>query len=266
MLTSYHVHSTFSDGESSIHDMAQAAVQAGVNELGMSDHFVLLPGNKTVNWSMPLDALPQYFDAIEAARESVARKIIVRCGLEADFVPEAAGELKEILCEHAFDYVIGSVHFVSSFPIDEHERHWEAISQPQRDDIIRSYWDNVAKMAKSGLFDIVGHMDLYKKFGHSASCDISDYILNALDAIAEADMAVELNTSGWHKPVQEAYPSAMILRGCYRRGIPVLITADAHTPTDITRDFARAAQLLCGIGYTQQAVFAKRNRSFTELH
>lgn len=265
MVTSYHVHTVFSDGDNTVGEMVKAAVDAGIDEVGISDHYVLFADGRLVNWSMPLDALPDYLDTIKEARSAFEGKINVRYGLEADFIPDAADMLRETLSQYSFDYVIGSIHFINGFPIDEHKKNWDALSEPKKNDVIRDYWNKIAQLAKSGLFDIVGHMDLYKKFGAQPTVDISEDIITALDAIAEAGIAVELNTSGWHKPIREAYPSAMIVKGCLKRGISIIVTADAHKTADIARDFNRGNLLLKGMGYQKQALFKDRKMTMIDL-
>ncbi|MCX6345369.1 MAG: histidinol-phosphatase [Armatimonadetes bacterium] len=260
MFTSYHVHSTFSDGNNTVLEIVQAADAIGLDEIGISDHYVLLPNGETVCWSMPLDALDSYFASIaQAAQWASGRNLVVKYGLEVDFDPATVDQLNGILSGYRFDYIIGSVHFFDGFPIDECKERWDEITLRERDDLIRGYWNRIAQMARTGQYDIAAHLDLYKKFGHLPGVDISADISLALDAIAEAGMSVEINPSGWHKPVGEAYPSQMILVECKKRGIPILITSDAHTADDLTQDYDRASKLLRGIGAITSATYIRRN-------
>ena len=89
-------------------------------------------------------------------------------------------------------------------------------------------------LARSGIFDFVGHLDLYKKFGQRPSVDMSEHVNAVLDAIAQSGMAVELNTAGGHKDAREAYPSQGMVVGCRKRGIPMLVTSDAHHCSALT--------------------------------
>lgn len=263
MLTSYHCHTRFSDGDCSVDDHIREATSVGLDELGISDHYILYP-NRTIEWSMPVDGLQKYMDALQAERETAGQRLAVRFGLEADYIPESAERLGVELRRYPFDYVIGSVHFVGDFPIDESSSHWDSLSQDGRNEIIRKYWRLTADMARSGLFDIVGHTDLYKKFGHRASVDISEDIAIALDAVADAGMAVELNTSGI-QCTGEAYPAMDILAQCYARDIPTLVTADAHTPANLTRYFDVGIRQLKSLGYTQKATFKGRELILADL-
>ena len=259
MLTSYHCHSRWSDGEGEIADFVRHAAEIGLDEIGLSDHYVLTPDRLHVEWAMPLDALDRYRDVLRSAAEEAGPNLIVRLGLEADFIPETAGDLRDLLADRPFDYVIGSVHSVDGFPIDTSPDDWTRLSQTQRDGLIRAYWVRIRQMAESGIYDFAGHLDLTKKFGFYPSVDISSEVSAALDAIAAAGMAAELNTSGWHVPACEAYPSPDIVRGCFERGIPMLVTADAHTPANIVRSFKRGYRLLRETGYQEVASFWRRS-------
>ncbi len=265
MITSYHVHSTYSDGKTSIRELAEAAVAQGIDELGVSDHYVWLGSGDLPVWSMPLSGIPRYLAELDEVAEEFRGRLVVRKGLEADYDPATERELGEVLRQYPFDYVIGSVHFIDGFPIDEDADHWDALSQTERNDMIRAYWDRIRRMAQSRLFDFAGHLDLYKKFGHRPTVDISADIDAALDAIAEAGMAAEVNTAGWFLPAMQAYPSAVILVKCHTRGIPFVINADAHEPANLTREFAMARGYIGEAGYSQVAVFEGRRMKMVPL-
>ena len=115
-------------------------------------------------------------------------------------------------------------------------------------------------MVETGMFDVAAHLDLSKKFAIYPSVDMSAEISAALDAIAASNMSVEINTSGWYKPCEEAYPSPSILRGCLERGISVLVGADAHSPEDLIRGYDRAYALLREVGFTEIASYAGRQK------
>ena len=260
MLASYHVHTRWSDGDRAVADYVRAAGAMGLDEVGISDHYVLTPDGSQVRWGMILDALEGYVDAVQSAACEGGEDLVVRLGIEADYFPETADALKDLLASQPFDYVIGAIHIVDGFPIDENAENWERLTQRERDDMIRRYWIRLREMAESRMFDIAAHLDLTKKFGFKASFDLSDEVSAALDAVASAGMSVEVNTAGWYFPCAEAYPAPSILRGCFERGIPVLIASDAHDPPDLIRGFDRARQLLRDMGCTHIASYAGRRR------
>ena len=259
MIATYHNHTTYSDGKTSIEDMVQGAIKQGVHELGISDHLNLHPSGRIPHWSMPHDRLADYVDEIQSYRGVTAP--VLRLGLEVDWFPNHADTIRDALAGIHFDYLIGSVHEVDGFVIDASPEPWNKLADPEITDINRRYWQLIRSMADSCLFDIAAHLDLPKKFGHRPTADLDDVIEPALDAIAAADMVVELNTAGWHKPVRDGYPSLDILKKCFARKIPVTISADAHEPDHLLRDFPRAAGRLVKAGYQDITRFAARQRT-----
>jgi histidinol-phosphatase (PHP family) len=75
-----------------------------------------------------------------------------------------------------------------------------------------------------------------------------------LDACARAGVIVELNTSGWRHDVSAPYPSPWIVRRCVERGIPLMVTADAHAPNRVALFYAAAEAVLRDVGCTALAV------------
>lgn len=256
MIASYHCHTKWSDGDGEVADYIRAAHAKGIGKIGISDHYVLTPDCTTPDWSMPLDALDDYIEDVASAACTAGDNLVVKTGIEADYFPGGESSISEALSGRPLDYIIGAVHSVDGFPIDDQIADWEALQQRERNDIIRGYWVRIRQMAESGLFHIVAHLDLTKKFGFHPNIDISTEIRFALDAIARAGMIVELNTSGWYDMAKEAYPSIALLKACRSRDIAVIISSDAHHPANITRGFSQARRTLRSAGYLEQARLA----------
>lgn len=253
MTGSYHCHTTWSDGVVSVAEMVIAAKKAGLDEVGISDHYVLMPGNKTVPWSMPLEKLSEY---VEEIRSIASRQtgIIVRLGLEADYFPETVQDLKHRLQKFDFDYIIGSVHFIDHFPVDESSQLWDSQTEQQRDELWIKYWQKVKELARSRIYTFLAHPDLPKRFGHRATRSMQTEENSALDALKEAGMGLEINTAGWRLPVKEAYPTMQILQAARKRDIPLYINADAHGPDMLTYEFPRARELASKAGYSAEDI------------
>jgi histidinol-phosphatase (PHP family) len=256
--TNYHNHTTWSDGAATVQEMIDAARNAGLREFGISDHYALAPG-KPVTWALDPEALGAYVAQIQQAM-ACNTDITVRLGLEVDYFPETIERVKAQLAAYPFDFLIGSVHFVDGFPIDFNAQPWQEIPQASRDNVWRSYWRLLRAAAQSGIFDIMGHFDLPKKFNFYPAGDLTEEALSALDAIAAADMAIEINTSGWDRPVNEAYPSMFYLQEARRRKIPLIINADAHATGEVVRHFDRARKLATAAGYAEMARYEQRRR------
>ncbi|MHB9024052.1 MAG: histidinol-phosphatase HisJ family protein [Armatimonadota bacterium] len=270
MLVNYHTHTQWSDGQNTLAEMIDGARLAGLDELGISDHYAPFPDGRRVDWGISdLDTLDAYITEVQAAmRDTTDLKI--RLGIEVDFFPETVETVRDVLNQYPFDYVIGSVHFVENlfevgngrryFPIDFSPDPWEAITQDARNIVWQRYWQLLRVMAETGLFDFVGHLDLPKKYGYLPTVDTTAEATAALEAIAAAGMAIEINTAGWNKPIGEAYPSLELLTEAFRLDIPLTINADAHTPGDLTANYDRACALARQAGYTEILRFAGRQR------
>jgi histidinol-phosphatase (PHP family) len=161
-----------------------------------------------------------------------------------------------------WDYVVGSVHFLRDLSLDTEEYSiWGAGESADR--IWSRYFDTVAESALSGIYDIIGHPDLVKVWGSAAPVphrDLRYFYEPAVEAFAEAGVAVELSTAGWRKPVGEQYPAVPFLEMLVDAGCPLALSSDAHTPAQLGHEYERAVDLLESLGVNEIAVFERRQR------
>jgi len=126
------------------------------------------------------------------------------------------------------------------------------------DEVYREYYRLLRSAAKTGLFDIIAHMDLVKKFGYRPKSDLGPVIDETAAVFKAAGLAVEINTSGLRKPVAEVYPSADILRILSKNGVPITFGSDAHDPKDVGRDFDVAADMAREAGFREYVTYSRR--------
>lgn len=264
MPADYHTHTPLCmHAEGEPEHFVQAAVAAGISEYGISDHAPAIP-EPFDDWRMLEKQLPDYLEWIERAKVEANGKIPIRAGLECDWLPGCEPWIDSLVQQYDWDYLIGSVHYLSDWDFDNPA--WlEKWAKTDVDDAWDRYWRTYAEMAESGLFDILGHPDLIKKFGYKASGDLRRFYEPAIDAIASSGAAIELNTAGLHKPCKEAYPDTDFLDLAYSAGIPLVISSDAHHPSEVARDFDQAIQLAKQAGYTETLLFDQHQRSFEPL-
>jgi len=261
----YHTHhERCGHAAGTLRDVVSAAASRGLGAVGLSDHAPLLSFEQ--DWPLPHIAMacssfPAYVQEMHDIREEFAPRVRVKLGVEADYVPTHVGAYRDLLAPYALDYVIGSVHYVDGWSIFEPELPEGA----SREDVWARYLRLTREAAQCGLFDILGHLDCLKTKGHLPREWLTRDLMETLDAIAESGVAIELNTSGWRKPVAECFPSPEMLRLTAERGIPVCLGSDAHSPTDVGADFERAADLLRHAGYATLASFEGRERRFVPL-
>jgi histidinol-phosphatase (PHP family) len=239
-------------------ELAAQAVRLGLREIGFSDHSPM-PRDDFDDWRMKGAELDQYADAVERARRAYPN-LSIKLALEVDYLPGHEDWIRELAARHPWDYFIGSVHYVSdSWAID----HPQTISQWKNRDpmeVWTAYFERLTLAAESGLFDIIGHADLCKKFCFYPKEDCTSLFERFLQAAQRKGVAIELNTAGWRKDCKELYPSPRILELAAEIGVPITFGSDAHAPKEVGLDFGRAVAVARDAGYTHYCRFAKRRR------
>jgi histidinol-phosphatase (PHP family) len=115
-------------------------------------------------------------------------------------------------------------------------------------------------MAASGLVDCMAHLDLVKIFGYRPTNDFSDVLDAVLSQIHDANLAMELSTAGWRKPVGELYPSNEIIRRAMAKGIPFTTASDGHSHVQQGENFERLAQEMAELGIREVMIFDQHRR------
>lgn len=266
----YHMHTPrCNHAIGTIAEYAEAALLVGLGEIGMSDHSPMPEGFD--EWRMRRSELQDYRDEVEAAKMAFAGRLHIRVGLEADFLPGTEAYVESMLKEYRWDYVIGSVHYIGSeadkwgFDNPDDMSGWEV-----RDvaDAYCDYFELVAASARSGLFDIIGHPDLIKKFGHRPPPDsarVRDAEMAMLEAVREAGVALEISSAGLRKPVGEVYPHGRIIAGAAGMGIPFAFGSDAHAPGEVGHAMDQCLDMLRMCGVNEIASFSNRQRSMLPI-
>ena len=241
-------------------EYAAHAVALGLTEIGFTDHSPMRRDDFD-NWRMRADQLEEYVEKVRRAQREFPQ-LIIRLGLEVDYLPGHEEWIRELAARHAWDYFIGSVHYVSdSWEVDNPEKlsQWK-----ERDtfDVWSIYFERLTMAAESKLFEIIGHADLPKKFGFIPQRDCTPLFEKFLTAAQAADVAIELNTAGLRKDCKEIYPSPKILQLAQNLGVPITFGSDAHAPGEVGMDLTKAVELARSAGYTRRCRFGQRQREF----
>lgn len=235
-------------------EYAEEAAAKGLRGIIVTCHSPM-PGGYSANVRMQPDELPTYLEMIDAAAVAWDGEVEVLPGMESDYVPGMEKWLEELHAKADFHHVLGSVHpFVPEFR--KRFDNGDPIAYQ------KLYFTHLAEAAETGLFDTLAHPDLIKnEYASTWSLElVLPHVLECLDRIAEAGCAMELNTSGLMKKIPEMNPSPSILAEMQRRGIPVVLGADAHRPGRVADQFPEALRLLAGLGFESISLFRERLR------
>lgn len=244
----YHMHTHLchhADGDAI--DLARHALEIGLTEIGVSEHNPM-PRDDFDDWRMHLSRLDEYLARVDEARGRYPM-VQIRAALEVDYIPGYEDWIRELAARHPWDYFIGSVHYVSdSWDIDNPKKldQWRG-----RDvfEVWQVYFDRLTAAAASGLFQIIGHADLPKKFGFVPNEDCTPLFTRFLTTARQHDVAVEINTAGLQKACREMYPSLPFLRLAAAHGVGLTFGSDAHRPEDVGKNFDQAVALARAAGF-----------------
>ena len=269
MLTDYHLHLRTDERENTperfftpanVERYREAAEARGIAELGVAEHIYRFTAALEI-WQHPFWREFTH-DDIDDYCGFVREETDLKLGIEMDLIPGREDRIANVLEAREWDYVVGSVHFLRDHSIDTEDYSiWGAGESAEK--IWRRYFETVAESARSGLYDIIGHPDLVKVWGKVAprpDGDLRRYYEPAVEAFLDADVAVELSTAGWRKPVAEQYPSVAFLEMLVDAGCPIALSSDAHQPDQVGFEYERAVELLESVGVREIAVFEGRER------
>ena len=261
----YHMHTPLcqhATGEPT--ELAAQAVRIGLMEIGFSEHNPM-PRDDWDDWRLHRADLDAYVENVQQARRDHPQ-LTIKLALEVDFIPGLEGWIEQLASRHPWDYLIGSVHYISdSWALDNPSK----ISEWQNRDayeVWTAYFERLTLAAESGLFDIIAHADLCKKFCFYPKQDCTPLFTRFLDAARRKGVAMELNTAGLRKDCKEIYPSPQIVRLAAQLGVPITFGSDAHAPGEVGMNFAEAVALAKAAGHTHYCRFTQRTREDTELN
>jgi histidinol-phosphatase (PHP family) len=228
---------------------ADSARRSGLTDIAFTDHDRYHTG---------ID-----FDEIDRLRERNP-DLRIRAGIELDNDPAHSAAGRNWIEKHwdKLDFVLGSVHF-----LDRADRMFDSVPDGAAqfegrniDAIYADYFRRVREISTTGLVDCLAHLDLIKIHGHRPGGGIDSLVNETLDFIRAQNLAIELSTAGWRKPVKELYPGDRIIELAIEKGIPFTTASDAHSHAQLGETFPSLAQKRADFGIRLVCVFEKPNR------
>ena len=273
----FHMHTNYSDGTDCPEAYVKAALNQGMKAIGFSDHSPLPFDNP---FSLPKVKLDEYVSLIRKLQSENRGRLDIFLSLEMDYVPLMSQNFAELKAEAGLDYVIGSVHLVGS---SKEENLWftdgpdaaiydEGLVKFFGGDIrrgVKAFYDQTNEMIQNERFDVIGHFDKIKMHNQNRYFSEGDtwyrnHVFETLQLIREKNLIVEINTRGIYKKRYDGlYPSGWILNEMNRMNIPVILSSDAHHPTELTAEFPRASEALMAAGYRSFLIF--KNGQWNEV-
>lgn len=262
----YHFHDDASaDARGTLHEHCRVARSAGIRRLCVTNHVEIADGRGgwTVRWE---EAARRFRGELEAVEEARRRwpDLELRLGAEFEYRPEWAGDLERLSRAVPLDFVVGAIHDVDGLNVSG-GRDVEAYFGPRtEEEAYVPYFEAVAEMVEWGRFDVVGHFDLVKRYGHDhfgayEPESYEDVIRRVLRRMAAGGIGIEINTSGVAQAPGSPFPEPEILRWAREAGVPHLtLGSDSHAPERFTQGLAEGRALAAATGWTRLTAFRER--------
>ncbi|MBA3644161.1 MAG: histidinol-phosphatase HisJ family protein [Chloroflexia bacterium] len=255
----YHVHSQFSvDCQVPMTRSCRAAIAAGVTEIAFTDHVDHEPGDLGYGYYRA----EAYFAAVAEARAAFAGQLTILAGAEVDFNERIRDQVGDFLNQHAYDFVIGSVHYGDAgaiiFP--------DYFATRSLDEVFIPYLAHVKLAVETGWFDTIGHLDLPKRYAPKTHRDYDplayrDQLLPIFAAMIERGVAFEINTSGLRQTPRASMPGPAIVRWYVDAGGELITTGtDSHAAQTVGAGLPVTLDMLDLCGIATVSAFMQRLR------
>ncbi|MGY5865571.1 MAG: histidinol-phosphatase [Candidatus Thorarchaeota archaeon] len=273
----YHIHPNYSiDAEGNVEEFCQSALSAGLKEIAFTTHldtdrvaddcYVNVKG-KRVDISSSV-----WFEDYEATIRSAGEKfeesgLEVLLGVEVDCFPGIETSLPERFFSTDFDLILGSVHLIDHIAISASDRAEEALRRYSLKELGEKYFSIMLDSIDLGLFDVLAHIDLYRRFGESFYGDtIHDlwkpYISDLATKMKRKGVGFEINTSSLRRGMNQPMPEERIVHALRKEGVEtVTVGSDAHTPSDVGKGIEKALQIVRQAEFEGPSTFRKRKPS-----
>jgi histidinol-phosphatase (PHP family) len=253
LFSDYHTHPQGHRVQPYTEDLLQPWVDSarkhGLNDIAFTDHDRYHAG---------VD-----FNEIDRLRER-SPDVKIRAGIELDNDPESSGAGRKWVEENwdKLDFVLGSIHY-----LEDPQQMFDTVPDGAEqfvgqdvNEVYEDYFRRVREIAATGLVDCLSHLDLIKIHGHRPCGDVRSIVAETLDLIRSRDLAIELSTAGWRKPVNELYPSEEIIRLALKKGIPFTTASDAHSHAQLAENYERLAEKMSSLGVREVCVYERHKR------
>ena len=208
------------------------------------------------------------FDELDRLREENP-DVKIRAGIELDNDPETSAAGRKWVEQNwkRLDFVLGSVHYLKRADqmFDSVPDGAQQFTGCNIDDVYSDYFRRVREMAASGLVDCLAHLDLVKIHGHRPRTPVTELVEETLELICAHNVAIELSTAGWRKPVNELYPSDEITLFAMKKKISFTIASDAHSWAQLAENYERLGQKITSLGIREVCVYEKHKRIVCRL-
>lgn len=276
-LVDYHLHTAVTvDAHMSEQECCQRAVSLGLREIAFTNHVML----RYPDYAMSEKNLVDHWAQIQACHQRYPQ-LTIRVGMEVDYYAGQGDEIAamiqryEDLIGRPFDFILGAVHHLNGVFFGPSRNAPALFNNQEVEAIYHDFFTLMAKAVRSGLFDVMAHPDLIKKYTGTLHPPVPFDRYRApvesfIESLLESGVGIEVNPSGLKRSVEEIFPSDLLLSlyvtEARARGIEPTITlgSDAHRAESVGERLSEGVKALRRAGHDMLTLFERRERiSFT---
>ena len=241
-----------------LRDVVLAAMQAGFTHYGLSEHCPryrpedIFPGEEDLGVDGLVSQFQNYVVEARSLQSIFRGQIDIAVGFETERLPPGRWiETMKLLRGMGFDYVVGSVHDVDGVCIDYSQEQTDALAKEMgRGAMEVAYFEALSELVLAVKPDIVGHLDLVRKFSGALTDEGMKAAKETLAAVASVDAALDVNCGAARRGMGPVYPLPELLAEAKARGIAVTLGDDSHGPDTVGVGLDMCLQAIAKAGYT----------------
>lgn len=254
----YHIHSGFSfDGHQSIGDICETAIQRGIREIAVTDHYDI---DGVIQAYYPPYYAEKAKKEIYETKEKYKGKLIITHGIELGQPHLYKKEAEDFVKKYNFEFIIGSLHNLKGVP-DFSFMRYDTMPEELCENLWLRSLDELYDMLSFEYIHTVGHITYPIRYMNRYGKDIDlkkyyDHIIKIYKKIIEKGICLEVNTSGLRQEMNSTLPNKELL--ClYKECGGELLTcgSDAHRSEHIGSGISAAYELIKETGFGYIAVY-----------
>lgn len=234
----------------------ESALKQGLKEISFTEHMPLPEGFMDPEFlktcALSPDAVEDYFNELIHLKEKYKHEIKINTGFEVDYVDGYEKEIRDLLDQYGrrLEDSLLSVHFIKIdddyYAVDYSPKEFGKLIEKLGgvEKVYDKYYETLLKAIRSDLGEFkpkrIGHPTLVRIFNTEYPLEYTNAALleEIVKELKERNYEVDFNTAGIRKPFcREMYPSGLFADLVKRYEINVVYGSDAHTASDLGRDF-----------------------------
>lgn len=249
--------------------VVERAIAAGFTHYGLSEHCPryrsedLFPGEEDLGPDGLVAAFNAYTAHARKLRERIGDRLDLLVGFETERLPPGDWEsrMRGLREQVKPDYIVGSVHDVDGHAIDfSPEKTREVAAALGGTEVMQTlYFDAVIDLVQALRPEVVGHIDLIRKFDGpqpAFSPRVRRRIDDALEAVRAAGGVLDVNCATHRRGLGPVYPLPEILARACQLEIGVTLGDDSHGAHDVGVGLDASMRAIANAGYREVSYFA----------